>query len=365
MTQQRPARAPRRRLRVLAATILALATVAGCGGGNDASGPSGGSTIGANAAAFPVTIPHKFGQATIPAEPRRVVTVGLTDQDAVLALGVVPVGTSEFSGEYPGALWPWAQATRNKLNGALPTVLSATENIDFEQITELRPDLILALYAGLDQTKYDLLSQIAPTVTQPEGVIDYGISWEMQTRITGKALGREDKAEQLIANIEQQIADTKKAHPEFAGKTALTVAWFDDQYYVYSSNDPRGHLLTQLGFTVPAEIDQLAGDEFGSSVSLERSDLLLNVDALAWVYATDEEAEGIRNSPGYAVSKSATEGRDVFIQYLSGTKLDAMGGFITVLSLPPLLEALPAQLSALVDGDSATEPPTPEPVPTG
>ncbi|MGH3927323.1 MAG: ABC transporter substrate-binding protein, partial [Pseudonocardiaceae bacterium] len=203
MTQQRPTRASGRWLGVLA-TIIALATVAGCGGGDDTSAVPGSPAGGANAGAFPVTITHKFGQTSIPAEPRRVVTVGQTDQDAVLALGVVPVGTTEWYGEYPGALWPWAQEKRNELNGALPTVLPAAEDIEFEQIAALQPDLILALYAGLDQNQYDLLSQIAPTVTQPEGVVDFGIPWDVQTRVVGQALGRSSQAEQLIGSVEKQ-----------------------------------------------------------------------------------------------------------------------------------------------------------------
>ncbi|MGH8908546.1 MAG: hypothetical protein ACRD0K_19125 [Egibacteraceae bacterium] len=36
---------------------------------------------------FPVTIDHKYGSAEVTAEPSRVVTVGVTEQDPVLALG--------------------------------------------------------------------------------------------------------------------------------------------------------------------------------------------------------------------------------------------------------------------------------------
>jgi len=56
-------------------------------------------------AAFPVTVPHRFGSTTIPAEPKRVVSLGYTDRDAILALGVVPVAIREFTGEKPSATW--------------------------------------------------------------------------------------------------------------------------------------------------------------------------------------------------------------------------------------------------------------------
>jgi len=109
-------------LGMLTAAVMAFATVAACGGGTqetDTTEPSTGA--GAATDAFPITIAHSFGETTIPAEPQRVVTVGQTDQDAVLALGVAPVATTEWYGEQPGALFPWA---REKLGDrALPTVL--------------------------------------------------------------------------------------------------------------------------------------------------------------------------------------------------------------------------------------------------
>src|SRR5699024_5849734 len=42
---------------------------------------------------FPVTIQHAFGETTIEEDPQRIATVGWTDQDMVVALGEVPVGS--------------------------------------------------------------------------------------------------------------------------------------------------------------------------------------------------------------------------------------------------------------------------------
>src|SRR5690349_18320733 len=59
----------------------------------------------ATASAYPVTIEHKYGSTTITEFPERIVLVGLTEQDALLALGVVPVATREWYGERPGAVF--------------------------------------------------------------------------------------------------------------------------------------------------------------------------------------------------------------------------------------------------------------------
>jgi iron-siderophore transport system substrate-binding protein len=108
-----------------------VVAVAACGGDDDTSDEtsnesevSNESSAGADADAFPVTIEHKYGTTEIAEPPERVVTVGLTDQDAVLALGVVPVGTTEWYGEHPSAIWPWAQDELEALDAeAAPEVV--------------------------------------------------------------------------------------------------------------------------------------------------------------------------------------------------------------------------------------------------
>lgn len=50
-------------------------------------------------------------------------TVGLTGQDAVLALGAVPVGTTGWLGGYPGAIGPWAKDKAAGVAGGVPRLL--------------------------------------------------------------------------------------------------------------------------------------------------------------------------------------------------------------------------------------------------
>src|SRR5689334_18891521 len=80
-------------------------------------------------AAFPVTVPHKYGETTVTEEPQRVVSVGVTEQDVLLQLGVVPVAVTEWYGEQPFATWPWA---RELLGDAEPEVLSTSDGFELE-----------------------------------------------------------------------------------------------------------------------------------------------------------------------------------------------------------------------------------------
>ena len=98
---------------------------------------------------------------------------------------------------------------------------SFTDGIQYEKVAALAPDLILAIYSGLNQKDYDTLSKIAPVVAQPPGQIDWGSSWQDEITMTGKAVGKSAEAEKLKATAEQQLADAAAANPEFKGQTGV------------------------------------------------------------------------------------------------------------------------------------------------
>lgn len=304
----------------------------------------------APASAYPVTIEHKYGSTTITEFPERIVLVGLTEQDALLALGVVPVATREWYGERPGAIFEWAQ---DKLGDAeVPVVLPSVE-LNFEQIAGLNPDLIVGLYAGITQEEYDTLAKIAPVVAQPAEYVDYGISWQEVTRTIGLIVGQTERAEELIAEVDAKFAEARAAHPEFEGASGVVAStWgFPDNYYAYHSQDPRNRLLTSLGFVIPAEIDELSEDTYGATISRERLDIV-DVDALVWIAFSEEEVETNRKDPLYSKLNAAIEGRDIFLPETNAL-YDAMN-FNTVLSLPFVLDGLVPELAAAVDGDPET-----------
>ncbi|TDW15345.1 iron-siderophore ABC transporter substrate-binding protein [Kribbella kalugense] len=330
-----------RRLVVLIVLLLALA---GCGTDEKqqvASSQSGG--------AFPVTIKNKYGDTVVEQAPKRVVTVGLVEQDALLALGVVPVATTEWFGEKPGALFPWAKAKLG--DAAVPQVLSDKDGIQFEKIAALRPDLIIGLYAGITADDYKKLTAIAPTVAQPVGVPDYGVAWQVVARTVGQAVGKPQQADELVKGIEKRFADVRAQHPEFKGKPALMASPYEG-YFVYGTQDPRSRLLTDFGFSLPAGLDKVIGDKFGGNVSAERVSLL-DQQAVVWFPSKGGTAK-LKADPLYKNLKVRTEGRDVFVEEDYDDQLYGAVSFVSVLSLPIVLDELVPKLAAAVDGNPAT-----------
>ncbi|SEH02029.1 iron complex transport system substrate-binding protein [Nonomuraea solani] len=337
--------------RVLALVALVLITIVGCGSTAPTATPAAAPATSGAAGAFPVTLPHKYGSTTITAAPKRVVTVGLLEQDSLLALGIVPVGTTEWFGNYPGAIGEWA---KGKLGGAaLPTVLKDTgSGPQFEKIAALKPDLILGLYSGLTKEQYETLSKIAPTVAQPKEYIDYGIPWQEVTKKVGAAVGKPADADQLVKDVEARFTKVQQEHPEFKEATGLMATLYEG-YFIFGSQDPRNRLLGSLGFKLPDDLDKAIGDKFGANISRERLDL---VDTGVIVWSVTDTAKGEATLHGDSVYKGldvVKEGREVYLP--ENTPPSDAVAFLTVLSVPYVLDTLVPRLAAAVDGDPGTK----------
>jgi iron complex transport system substrate-binding protein len=337
-------------MRALPLALLVLCLLLpGCGSDDEGAPSSSGSTAAdTEPGALPATIEHKYGSTTVEEAPERVVVAGLREQDALLALGIVPVGTTEWYGEHPGAIFPWAEEALG--DAPKPEVLDFTDGLEFEKIAALRPDLIVAVYSGLTKKDYDTLSKIAPTIAQPPGQVDWGSSWQDEILTVGRAVGRPQAAEKLRDEAAAQLASAAEEHPEFKGQTAAVATPYQG-IWVYGPQDARSRLLTDLGFTFPDALRDVGGDEFGGQLSGEKVDLL-DVGALVW-FANPGPAKKVQDNKVYKRLSVRTEGRDVFLPE-TGELYEATS-FISVLSIPLLVDELVPKLAAAVDGDPATE----------
>lgn len=328
----------------LTACNASAGATGGAADGSASSGPAG------EAGAFPVTIAHKYGETVIEQAPTRVVTVGLKEQDDLLALGLVPVGATKWlSQEDDQIVGPWARAALG--DRPLPEALDATDGIPFEEVAALQPDLILALYAGLTAEQHDKLSQIAPVVAQPEDYIDYGIPWDVQAETVGRAVGQPAKMTELVAASRKALTDAAAAHPEFKGKTSMVVTPYEG-LFAYGAEDPRVRLLTDLGFVLPPDFDEVLakGSSFGGNISAERAEIL-DVDALICFAEEGDEQKQVETAL-FRRLDVATQGRAVWLR--DADRATPPFSFLTVLSLPYLLEAFVPRVAAAVDGDPVT-----------
>ncbi|MDO9410457.1 iron-siderophore ABC transporter substrate-binding protein [Patulibacter sp.] len=309
--------------------LLATVTLAACGGSDDDSTPAtaGTGTTAARATdGFPVTVTHARGTTEIPSEPKRVVTVGLRDQDTLLALGVKAVGAMDWFQQDTFAKWPWED-----WGGTPPEIVSTGGfEVNFERVAAARPDLILGVYQDISKGDYEKLSQIAPTVAQSPKYKAYTTPWREETRTIAKSVGRTAAADRLIEDVDARFQKVREEHPEYRGKEAVVVD--PSSTYAFSSTDPRGQFLKELGFAGSPSIDKLAKGEFGLSLSDEQL-TALDVDKL-FLLVDAKGGEKVLDNPLFKRLDVVKRGDVVKVPYYDKPQTGAAIAFNSVLSLP-------------------------------
>jgi iron complex transport system substrate-binding protein len=251
----------------LVAAALAVTSCSSDSGTETAAGTSAGT--GSSSGAFPVTVSTGFGDVTVPEEPTRVVALGWGDAETALALGVQPVGASDWLGFGGEGVGPWAEGRYDEA----PEIIETLEP-SYEAIAALRPDVILDTKSPATQERFDKLGAIAPTISQPAGVGPYLTSWQDQLALVGQALGRSEEAAAVQDDVDQQFTAAGEANPAFAGTEVAVAAYTSEGFGAYVRGDARVDFMEQLGFTNKPAIQDLATESFFVPVSEEQLPLL-------------------------------------------------------------------------------------------
>lgn len=247
---------------------------------------------------FPVTIEHVYGSTTVSSEPLRVAAVSSTNDDVVIALGVIPVGVPEAPLDVDGLrACPWTTSALEALGAGwdsqlAPAQYSQTNGINIEAISELEPDLILGVSSSVTQEEYTALSAIAPTIAYPAGGAK-AADWQATTTIIGQALGRSAAAEELVATTIREVTASNVAYPHLKGSTfvAGTLTAGLQNGTLYTAADPRPQFLTLLGMKMAAAAAKAGADSTTSpTVSVPAQDCAAMSCDLLWVEAEDAQA---------------------------------------------------------------------------
>lgn len=252
-------------------------------------------------AQFPITIKHAFGETVIESKPERIVTLSWANQDAILALGQIPVGVSaaNYGLMTDNKLHPWTDDAFKSLGVDSPNVFNDETGWDYEAIASCEPDIIVASYSGFTEEEYNLLSEIAPVVPYIETA--WKTDWRQQTIVNATAIGMKSEGEALVEQTDKLISEKLKEYPELEGKSA-GYFWIsqDDMstFYAYLPNDPRASYLNDLGLATPESILSLAQstEDFSVTISRENCDQLNDVDIMV-VYGNQGLLDALQADP--------------------------------------------------------------------
>jgi iron complex transport system substrate-binding protein len=288
-----------------------------------------------------VTVTHLFGQTVVKEPPKRVVSAGYTEQDDLLAVGVVPIAVTNWFGDQPFAVWPWAQP---KLGAAQPVVLNLDNGIQVDQIAGLKPDLIVATNAGLDAGTYQKLSAIAPTIAQ-SGDDAFFEPWKDQATAIAQAVFQTDQMKSLVTAVDQRFTDVGQKNPTWKGKKALLMQGRPWQGTVVATVAGwRTDFLTQMGLVITDSIKSFTTDHRAVIPRDHIKEVLDSADVVIWSTESPEDQQALLADPEVAASQATAQRRHIF------TTKDLAGAiaFASPLSFPVVADQLPPQIGKIL-----------------
>ncbi|MCM3749263.1 AraC family transcriptional regulator [Paenibacillus pasadenensis] len=189
-------------------------------------------------------IKHAMGQTTLTGTPERVVILTNEGTEALLAVGVKPVGAvHSWIGD------PWYDHIKDDMQDVTTVGDELQPNI--EVIASLKPDLIIGNKVRQEKI-YDQLNQIAPTVFAE----DLGGDWKVNFKLYTEALNKAEEGAKAMADYEKRVADVKAKVGSKAETKVSLVRFSASQVRIYQKQTFAGVLLNDLGFARPESQDK-------------------------------------------------------------------------------------------------------------
>lgn len=200
-------------------------------------------------------VTHSMGVTEVPDAPQRVVILTNEGTEALLAVGITPVGAvRSWLGD------PWYDHIAAQM--ADVTVLGEESAVNLELLAALQPDLIIGTKIRHENI-YGQLSAIAPTVISERLRGD----WKINMALYAEAVGKTAEAEAAFAAYDARIAAISEELGDAKAEKISLVRFMAGRTRIYLKDTFAGNVLSQIGFARPANQDR---DEFVDEVTKER-----------------------------------------------------------------------------------------------
>ena len=200
-------------------------------------------------------ITHAMGVTDVPDHPQRIVVLTNEGTEALLAIGVTPVGAvRSWLGD------PWYDHIADQMQDV--TVLGEESAVNLEMLVALEPDVILANKQRHEKI-YEQLSAIAPTVVSERLRGDWKINMALYTDAIGKA----DEGKAALAAFDARVAALHEALGASLNDKISIARFMPGQTRIYFKDSFSGLILSEIGFARPATQDK---DEFAEEITKER-----------------------------------------------------------------------------------------------
>ncbi|RHW37498.1 iron-siderophore ABC transporter substrate-binding protein [Lysinibacillus yapensis] len=256
-------------------SFVLIFILAACGGNNNEGNSAGKNDVKESAEDTSYTVEHAMGTTTIEKTPERVVILTNEGTEALLELGLTPVGAVQsWTGD------PWYDHIADEMKDT--QVVGLESEVNVEAIAALKPDLIIGNKMRQEQI-YEQLSAIAPTVFAE----DLRGNWKNNFELYAKAVNQEEKGKEVIDAYDSRIADLKEQLGDKLNMKVSMVRFMAGDVRIYQKDSFSGVILEQLGFARPESQDV---DEFAIKGATKEQMPLMDGDIL--FYFTYETGDG-------------------------------------------------------------------------
>ncbi|WP_169087506.1 ABC transporter substrate-binding protein [Paenibacillus sp. PL91] len=239
--------------RVLSFTALSIVLLSLIACGNAANNDSKPASEAGQATEAPANAPaesktvieHALGKIELDKAPERVIVLEFSYTDALMTLGVQPVGVADD--DDPKL---FMDVVKEQLKDY--TSIGSRYEPNIELISSLKPDLIIA-DLNHHKTVYEQLKAIAPTLVLDDHQADYNQMLENYKTIA-KAIGKEAEGEKRLEEHAAKMAEAKSKIKD-ASLTVLPAVVNPKGFYAHSDHSYTGSFLASLGFTDPVKSD--------------------------------------------------------------------------------------------------------------
>ncbi|SFB00409.1 siderophore ABC transporter substrate-binding protein [Clostridium frigidicarnis] len=273
-----------------------------------------------------INITHRYGETTVPKNPKRVVVLDYGSVDILDNMGIDIVGLPKSS--IPNYL--------EKFKDDKYTDLGALLEFSLEKINELKPDLIII--EGRQEKYYDELSKIAPTIGLGTEKNDHFGSLKKNVNILGSIFEKEDFAKNQLENIDKEVKELNEQIKR-ENKNALVAMVNEGTISVFGQGSRFTTIYDEFGFNLAD--DKISDAKHGQNITYEylldkNPGYLFVIDKGVIVGNNQESAKDVIEKDIVKGTNAYTNNKIIYLTpetwYLGGSGITATNNMIKEIS---------------------------------
>ncbi|MBG9444282.1 ABC transporter substrate-binding protein [Cytobacillus firmus] len=297
-------------------SVFTILFLAACGNSSEQDEKADKEKEGTKTEDTSYTIEHAMGTTKLDKAPEKVVILTNEGTEALLSMGVTPVGAVQsWTGD------PWYDHIADDMKDV--QVVGTESEVNVEAIAALQPDLIIGNKMRQEKI-YDQLNDIAPTVFAETLRGD----WKENFELYAKAINKEEEGKKVLADYDSRIEEIKTGLGDKLDHEVSIVRFMAGDVRIYHKDSFSGVILDQIGLARPESQNV---DDFAEKNATKERIPAMDGDVL--FYFTYETGDGEANKlakewiedPLFKNLKVAQEGN---VHEVSDTIWNTAGGVI-------------------------------------